>query len=195
MARADAYAALKGLEGWLATLVVGQGQVAGAKAETQEGSDARQQTESWPSTRPIALAALLRKSPGEDQERADEVELHQMQAAAVSWTDQATLQAVLDALGHLGMSGDPAVFQSLLGAAKQKATVLEEHNASLGGGGLRNAIEAQRRAEEKAVAAEAQEKRHVIQWKEEFRAKVGALIADPLPEVCGAEARLAAAGS
>lgn len=117
-----------------------------------------------------------------------------MKAAVSAWTSSATLQSVLEALGHAGTSASPMVFETLLSSAKDKAATLEQHNASLGGGGLRDALEAQRRAEAKASEAQAEAARQ-IQWNHDFRAKIGVLIAEPHLATRDADLREATAGA
>lgn len=151
-------------------------------------------SENWPSARPAALAALLRPSPAEGEDADGKAGDGEMKAAASAWTSSVTLQSVLEALGHLGTSANPTVFQALLGSAKEKAATLEQHNASLGGSGLRDALEAQCRAEAKASEAEAEAARQ-IRWNDEFRAKIGSLIAEPRPKARDADLREATAGA
>jgi len=154
-------------------------------------------SESWTSARPAAVAALLQKTEDEyenednNEEKADQeggdnngtsgkTKKDDMEAAVSAWTNTASLQSVLEAIGHLGTSANPAMFHALLASARAKALTLEQQHSSLGGNGLRDALEAQRKAEAKASEAEARAAKQT-QSNEELKASIASMIAEPCP--------------
>eukprot|EP00928_Gymnodinium_smaydae_P013365 TRINITY_DN14878_c0_g3_i1.p1 TRINITY_DN14878_c0_g3~~TRINITY_DN14878_c0_g3_i1.p1 ORF type:complete len:725 (-),score=103.87 TRINITY_DN14878_c0_g3_i1:151-2325(-) len=142
----------------------------------------------WTTAQPAALAAVLQELLGANGHLANHGDTKtEVEAAVNTWAEAASLQSLLEALEHLGTSANPSVFQQLVSSAKGKASTLEQHNKSLKGDGLREALAAQRKAEAKAAEAEEEAARQ-IRWNNEFKAKVGVLLAEPRPQTVNADA-------
>lgn len=137
-------------------------------------------SKSWPSARPAAMVALLQKAEEESEGEDEIADTEEMKSAVNAWASSASLQYVLEALGCLGTYANPALFQTLLGSASAKALTLEQHNASLSGGGLRDALEAQRKADARASEAEAMAAKQA-QACDEMKATIASMIAEPCP--------------